>query len=200
MSETPQPAPEQQAGFIGRPSGQLHDYPVEVRWEVSRRHPYYLVFWNDALLYRQSEPDDQSPQALIRHAATIILSAIGVTGEPVAPETDFANLFEGDSNPAFLTGTVQPMTFRAIVSMLVHWLPPTVIADVGSILKVASDDTYAVPNDNDKRFFQERVALGNLARLASPTLDSFPSIPLFYVHLGASQRSITRDIEDQVRR
>ena len=40
---------------------------------------------------------------------------------------------------------------------------------------------------------------GDLGRIASPTLDSCFEIPLFFVHLGASQRSILRDMEDQVR-
>lgn len=41
--------------------------------------------------------------------------------------------------------------------------------------------------------------VSDLHRINSPALASCPETPLFYVHLGASQRSIVRDMEDQVR-
>jgi hypothetical protein len=37
-------------------------------------------------------------------------------------------------------------------------------------------------------------------QLASASLDSYPVIPLFYIHFGASQRTIAADMEDQVQR
>src|SRR3954470_6293930 len=166
MGETTQPTPEPPPGIVGRPPGQLHDYPIEVRWEVTRRHPYYLVFWNEALLYRQGTPGDESAQALLRHAAAMMLGSIGVTGEPVDPGTEFEKLIEGHPDPAFLTGSVQPITFRAVVAMLINGLPPAERAAVGALLMTADGDEYALPGDNDNRDLQKQLALGNLAQLA----------------------------------
>jgi len=42
--------------------------------------------------------------------------------------------------------------------------------------------------------------LDELTRTPSPALDSVPVAPLFYLHLGASQRSLIRDAEDQIQR
>ena len=200
MDETTSPTPEPQPGIVGRPPGQLHDYPVPVRWEVTRRHPYYLVFWDEALRYRRESPGDHSDRALLGLAAVMILGSIGVTGEPVGPETDFDRLIGGHTDPAFLTGSVQPISFRAVVAMLISGLPPAEREAVGALLLTVDGDEFAVPGDDADRDLQKKLALGNLARFVSPALDSCPEIPLFYIHLGVSQRSIARDVEDQVRR
>jgi hypothetical protein len=34
--------------LVNRPPFQLRSLPVPVRWEVSRRHPYYLLAWERA--------------------------------------------------------------------------------------------------------------------------------------------------------
>jgi hypothetical protein len=130
MDETTQPSPEGRLDPVARPPGQLHDYPVPVRWEVTRRHPYYLVFWKDALRYRRNRPGDHPAQVLLDHAAALILGSIGVTGEPVSPETRFEDLIGGDNDPAFLAGTVQPVTFRAVVAMLINGLSPAERGDI----------------------------------------------------------------------
>jgi hypothetical protein len=200
MDEATPPTDEPRHGIIGRPPEQLHDYPVQVRWEVTRRHPYYLLFWEEALRYRREAPGDRSDRTILGHAAVLMLGSIGVTGEPVGPETGFEELIEGHPDPTFLTGSVQPITFRAVVAMLINGLPPAERREVGLLLLSADADEFAVPGDNDNRDLQKRFALGDLTRLASPALDSCPEIPLFYIHLGASQRSIARDVEDQARR
>lgn len=200
MFETTEPTDGSYTGILPRPAGQLHDFPVSVRWEVTRRHPYYLAFWQNALLYRQNILGDDPAQALLRHAALFMLGAIGVTGKPVNPEVSFEHLLEGDCDPAFMSGSVQPMSFRSVVAMLINGLPPAERAVVGSLLVTGGDAEYAVAGDDLDGPFQKRRALGHLACLNSPALDSFPEIPLFYVHLGASQRSIVRDMEDQVHR
>ena len=109
---------------LARPQGQLHDLPTEIRWEATRRHPYYLVFWRNALLYRKGEMSDEPEHQLLCQAAHMMLGTIGVTGEPVSPDTSFEQLDDGSLDPAFLSGAVQPMTPRAIAIMLISTLPP----------------------------------------------------------------------------
>lgn len=120
MGKTTRPTSEEQPESFGRPPGQLHDFPVNVRWEVTRRHPYYLIFWNEALRSRRDPPGADSAEAGHRHVAMLILGSIGGFGEPVSPATDFPDLIAGAPDPAFLAGSVQPMTFRAVVAMLIH--------------------------------------------------------------------------------
>jgi hypothetical protein len=64
-------------GVVSRPPGLLQDYPMRVRWEVTRRHPYYLIFWSNGLLYRQNLLGDPA-QSLSRQVAALMLGTIGV--------------------------------------------------------------------------------------------------------------------------
>jgi hypothetical protein len=82
----------------------------------------------------------------------LVLSAFGVTGEPVSPATTFEELLANDTDPAFLVGSVQPMTLRSMVAMLINALPPAERAFVGSIFTTAGDYEYAVPGDDGSRF------------------------------------------------
>jgi hypothetical protein len=43
MTDPSQPKnqPEPETGLVVRPAGQLHDYPIDARWEITRRHPYF---------------------------------------------------------------------------------------------------------------------------------------------------------------
>lgn len=193
-------SPASQVDIISRPLNQLHDLPVRFRWEASRRHPYYLVFWSDAQRYRRSGLGTEPAQTLLRQAAMLMLGAIGVTGEPVAPATSFEELDEGDLDPAFLSGALQPMTLRSVAQMLINALPRAERAVLGSVLRVSCDDEYAVDGDDANGSFQKKRASLHLAQFASPSLDSYPDAPLFYIHLGASQRTIVQDVKEQVRR
>jgi hypothetical protein len=200
MNEATSPMTESQSDVIHRPREQLLDYPLDVRWEVTRRHPYYLAFWHQALLYRQNRLGDHRVEGMLGYAASLMLGSIGVSGEPVSPETPFRALIEGCNDPEFLCGSVQPISFRAVVAMLINGLPPAERAAVGALLTTGDDDEYLVPGDDDERTKEKQRALASLGRLISPVLDSYPDIPLFYVHVGASQRAITRDVEHQTRR
>ncbi|MCH8044526.1 MAG: hypothetical protein IID44_12490 [Planctomycetes bacterium] len=183
-----------------RPQGQLHDFPMEYRWEVTRRHPYYLVFWCEARLYHQREMGSDPEQGFLRHAAMLMLGLIGVNGEPVSPGTSFEDLGGCKIDPAFLSGAVQPMTLQAVSVMLINSLPPAERAVLGAILTTSGESEYAIVGDDAARSEQKRQALGRLAQMSSGALDSYPDAPLFYIHLGASLRSIERDLKNVVQR
>ncbi len=185
MTDSAKPNTEEsRADIIRRPPNQLHDLPVRFRWEVSRRHPYYLVFWSNARLYRHSEPDTPAAQLQLRQAAMLMLGAIGVTGEPVDPAQSFEELDGGDLDPAFLSGTVQPMTLRSIAAMLIGALPQADRCALAGILSTSADDHCAVDGDTADRSLQKTQAMSRLAQICSPALDSYPVAPLFYIHLA----------------
>ena len=54
-------------------------------------------------------------------AAMYMLGMIGVTGEPPDPTCSFEDL--GDLDPAFLSGSIQPMTIRNMISILIAAYP-----------------------------------------------------------------------------
>jgi hypothetical protein len=99
-----------------------------------------LVFWAQAGAFRRAEPTDHPGEEYLRFAAHLILSEIGVTGVPVSPETVSQELI-GSDNAAldFLTGTVQPVTFRGVVSMLLNGLPSVELEAVGDLLRAVHD-------------------------------------------------------------
>ncbi|HTU21383.1 MAG TPA: hypothetical protein VMG10_25315 [Gemmataceae bacterium] len=50
----------EESWIIPRPPAQLMDLPVNLRWEVSQRHPYYLRFWHlTHQLHQQLASDPQ---------------------------------------------------------------------------------------------------------------------------------------------
>lgn len=201
MSATPEQTPDDPPGLVRRPAGQLHDLPVEIRWEVSRRHPYYLMLWEEARRYRRGvQPGDPPGRAAAGYAATLALGALGVVGEPVDPAAPFADLVGPDGDPAFLSGSVQPMTLRSVAAMLIAVLPPSDRAAVGALLLSSGTEECYAGTGPDALPDYRAAALGELDRTPSAALDSVPVAPLFYVHLGASQRAIARDMEEQVRR
>ena len=184
------------AGIVARPQGQLQDLPVQFRWEACRRHPYYLVFWSDAHQYRQGAMADNLAQSLLRYAALLVLSSIGVTGDPVPPQTSFEEI---GADPAFLSGAIQPMTLRGFATILIQTLPEAERVVLAAILRTSSNDEYAVDDDDENRTMQKQRAVYELARIPSPAFDSYPEA-LYYIHMGASQRAIVRDIQAEVRR
>jgi hypothetical protein len=128
----------------------------------------------------------------------MILNSIGVTGEPVDPGIPFEKL--GDIDPIFLSGAIQPLTLRAIATMLISAMPAAERAALGAFFMSSGDAQYAIDGDDWRRSAQAMRAMDRLARVPSASLDSYPDAPLFYIHMGASQRTIVHDVEDFVRR
>ena len=70
------PSPAGPDGLVRRPAGQLHDLPIDIRREVTRRHPYYLGLWDAARLYRDHFQELTPDQRV---------AACAVLGGPLAP-------------------------------------------------------------------------------------------------------------------
>jgi hypothetical protein len=159
-----------------------------------------LTFWEGARRFRHPEANTSPTQQLLDHAALLMVGAIGVTGEPIDPATDFDRLSNSRSDPGFLSGSVQPMTLRSIAILLANALPAADQLAVGEVLQSLGDSNLTPDRDNTKIVEVKQAAFARLATLPSQALDSYPVLPLFYIHLQASQRSIDRDIQDQVSR
>lgn len=200
MVESPTSNDEDLPGVIVRPQLQLPDLPVKFRWEATRRHPYYLTFWQDALRYRSGDAGVEPAERMLLQAAHLMLAAIGAFGSPINPGTNFEDLEDGSSDPAFMSGSIQPISMRAIATMFMRNMPSAELAVLGALFMNAGSSEYAVEGDDNEHSLQKLNAMTHLDRIPSPLLDSYADIPLFYMHPEASQRTITQDIESHARR
>lgn len=186
----------QRVAVVERSSDHVLSLPVRFRWETTRRHPYYLALWENARRYRQGQFTERADEALC-HAAAVMLGAIGVTGEPVAPDLEFENL--GATCAPFLAGAVQPVTLRALATMLTWNLPPAELRVIAATFLSAVNPEYAIEGDDERQAGQRTAAIERLTQLASPSLDAIADAPIFHVHLASSQRTILDDLRQQMR-
>lgn len=53
-------------GLVPRPPFQLRSLPIEFRWEVTRRHPYYQAWWILAKRHYDSAPLESEYEPALR--------------------------------------------------------------------------------------------------------------------------------------
>ncbi|QDU59955.1 hypothetical protein Pan216_07900 [Planctomycetes bacterium Pan216] len=176
--------------FVPRSAEHVLNLPSKFRWEATRRHPYYLIFWKSAQRYRDGEFEGTT-ETIICNMAFRLLCLIGVTGKPVSPAIDYEDL--GDEEERSLVGSVQPMTLRSAALMLLANLPQAELLTLSGVFSVASKAEYA-EGERDQR----QHAIECLEKIVSPAFDSYAKAPLFYVHLQSSQRTIMDDLKTQL--
>ena len=164
--------------LVRRPRDVLMQLPPQFRWEVTRRHPYYLSFWQAA---RATVLEADPRVRLMKDAARILLLAIGFTSEPIDPATEAATLDEGQLLAAWRDGAVAPLSIRGFVGVL-SMLPATARLAIGNFLVDSASGSETV----EDRFERSR----QLHELALPELDQHPDLPMISVNLRASDRTI----------
>lgn len=181
---------DEHAGPVARPPFQLRSLPVSQRWEVTRRHPYYLMFWEMGSRFLRGESTDDPRMALMGPAAVVFLNAIGVSGEPPDPALPFSQLGGDGLHPAWLSGAVHPISFRGMSGLILAGLPKTTLMQLGVLLiEAAREDT-----EEGGSYLIE--ALLKLQRLDFPGLNEFPDEPLVSVNPAASGRTISTAMGD----
>ena len=108
--------------LVPRPLSVLQGLPVADQWEVTRRHPYYLLYWKYAQRFQRKESRCELETEL-DHVATIILYLIGVARDYPPPYTDAAEFTRG-MLPAWLNGAIAPLTYRTMAASLIMGLSP----------------------------------------------------------------------------
>lgn len=183
--------------FLQRPANQLTNYPLELRWELTRRHPYYLALWRDVRDYHKNPLAQEEPERQAYLMAKVALGQIGVTGIPIAPETPFADIAGDD--PAFLCGSVQPMTIRSIAALLLNLQNANLLRFLGDAFHRCADIVGDSSTEDDIRSAQ-RIGLLTAIRLAAHAeLDSVADIPLLLMNAAASLETIKADIGHQAK-
>lgn len=181
--------PQEEAYFVTRPPETLQLLTPEYRWEFTRRHPYYLMCWNEARRHRLSLSED-SLQFAWDEVFTTILLTIGVTGVPEDPSTAFVNLPGHPLPQVWASGAVAPTTIRNLAGCFL-FLPSKVRQAVGRLLLESVSDTDELEQQLQQAY--------RLMQLQEPLLDQFPSVPLISINLQAPQRAILEAVEAYVR-
>jgi hypothetical protein len=178
-------------GIISRPIDVLNSLPVAYRWECTRRHPYYLLFWEQAHQHWQN-PAKEGAEKLLGEAAVLMLQLIGVVSDPPSPETDFEALDVEPLSIAWREGAISAMTFRGLAGTMLRELPPQSRAATGNLLvKSASGDEDGAPPGYK--------ALSEFVALQDPSLDRSPVAPIIGVNVHAPLRTILQAVELQVK-
>src|SRR5262245_490434 len=122
--------------LVFRSTDVLMELPLEFQWEVTRRHPYYLRFWELAHRHYQNAHNGADPR---EEAAVMILRGIGVATDPVSPDSELDELETGPVSKAWKNGAVAPAMFRTLVSVLFLGLPADGRRQVGQFLLESSE-------------------------------------------------------------
>lgn len=176
---------------IKREPFQLRSLSIPMRWEVTRRHPFYQKLWKYSADFYQKKTTSTNPfEQLKRESAVELLALIGISGEPPDPSTPFSKLGESELNKAWLSGAVHPITLRGMAGILLATLPESTLGDLGQYLIEASGEK------NDKEKHSRDKSLSKLASYKCKALDSYPAEPLVSVNPAASQRQISEAIKN----
>lgn len=176
-----------------RASQTLLPLPLAYRWEFTRRHPYYLRFWEAAVRFH-SNPSDDPAQRLFEQTAVQILGGIGISPSvaPVNPKTGVDAFQSTALGEAWVGGAVAPATFRTLAGMLLAALPAAQRAELGRLLTESSE--YDSHHSRQMAGIYERFANFN-----DPVWNGFPDAPVLSVNLQMPQRAISEAIEQLVR-
>jgi hypothetical protein len=179
--------------LLPRPLQALMALPLAYRWEFTRRHPYYLKYWEAAAKFH-SNPSDDSTQRLFEQVAVQILAGIGIS-QSVAPINPKAGVdaFESTTlGAAWAGGAVAPATFRTLAGMLLVALPPPQRAELGRLLTESSE--------YDSRDSRQMAGIyDRFANLIDPVWSGFPAAPVLSINLQMPQRAISEAVEQLVR-
>lgn len=171
---------------LPRPPRQLRSLSVAQRWEVTRRHPYYLIFWTASRRFYNNEPLECPMDELLRQAAVAILGSIGAGGPPFDPSDSAEQVLRTDQGANWLAGTVHPVAFRGLMGLLIAALPERTLAGIGEFLT----RHFSQESSDDRRM----DALLEWARFADPQLDQYADEPILSISPSASIRALERDL------
>jgi len=179
------------SGIVPRPLPVLKELPVEYQWEFTRRHPYYLLFWEQAHLHLQN-PNDDTVEGMLGKAAVFMLNSIGVTGDPPPPGAGVEEIEASDLSRAWREGAIAQITFRGLAGLMLKELPPESRLTIGRLLvdSVSTDDGDA---PHGYHLFSEFL------QLKDPSLDKMPVAPIVGVNVNGPLRTISAAVEQWVR-
>ena len=93
---------------LSPPPGHFDTMPLQIRWEVRRRHPIYQRCWRNALRYQTGKSPADSKDAKTDFIAKLLLGVIGHLCEAIDPAIEFDELDGHKEQRSFwLSGAVR---------------------------------------------------------------------------------------------
>ena len=186
MSTEPIREDEQKLQDIGRPIGALMRLPLSHRWEFTRRHSLYLNYWEAAKQHRH-RPSDDLVAFREGEKAILMLTLIGVSGEPVSPSSSAEELTDDDLGQVWEGGAIAPLTFRGLISLLITAVPPEDRRGVADLIMESAR--------NSELGIHPYYLLQQFNQINNPLLDKLVPAPLLSINLHAPQRAIREAVE-----
>lgn len=132
-AESTTEASQEERWIFNRHSEILNRLSDEAKWEVTRRHPYYQMFWRSARADGSLDVPDQ-----LRDATRLVLQCIGVRGEYPSPATRFSELVPSTLNRAWLQGAISQVDVRNLSMLLVQILSPAALQELAEVFTMAA--------------------------------------------------------------
>ena len=176
-------------GLWQRPPFQFRSLPKKIRWEVTRRHPIYQIFWRPPDLDLGEGENQRRAESALSKLRLFLLGAICVGSERVDPATDFEQLAEGDLNSGWMSGAVHPLTNRQLAMLLIASLPNKTLGEVGLCMMNAAlgKDIAGEP--------RKQSELLKLKNMTMEGLDGFIDQPMVSINAAASSRDVRQAID-----
>lgn len=168
-----------------RPQYQFRSLSVPMRWEVTRRHAIYQIYWSDSFESLSDDPYLQELRQLMQKASTTVLAMIGFSGPAIPPETDF-NDIGSDPLPTWMAGSVHPISFKGLVGILLRHLPSEVLSEITDLFQQASS------NGTEEKY----EAMLRLNDLNGEELNAYPDDLIVALSPTASVRQLNSDLNN----
>ena len=176
-------------GLWQRPQLQLRSLPLKIRWEVTRRHPIYQIFWRPFNLdLGKGEDVQRQAESALSKLGRFLLSAICV-GVREDPSTEFEQLGEGDLKSGWMSGAVHPLTNRQLAILLIASLPDKALSEVGLCMMNAA---LAKDIGGEPRKESEIIKLNDMTHEG---LDGFVGSQMVSINPAASSRDVKQSID-----
>lgn len=174
--------------FLPRPKGQVQSLPAEFRWEVTRRHPAYVSFWEPAGEFFASLGNATPQEGMVRPIAAAIVNAVGVSGAAPDPSLEFDELGDQGNSNSWRSGAISPLTLRGMIDRLLVVLKPE---EFRQIMQSMLDAMESKDDENEQRM-EARLSL---QRIGDDPLDyAFPE-PLVTINPQMANGIVKRDLD-----
>ena len=154
------------------------------RWEVTRRHPHYLEYWEAASKIIRSESGEVS-QTRSLDLARLILLGIGISNQYPPPDTPFEKLDDHILASIWIDGVIAPQTMRSLLLNLINSLSPQGCLVAGTLMYQRG----TLEENNEDTLFNY---LQSVSECEWEELDSFPKGPLIALNPFATKNALEK--------
>jgi len=140
-------------GIVSRPAEVIDALSRPQQWEATRRHPYYLSFWQSASIV--DEPHSELERVL-SDAARFMLMAIGYVGPPQPPAKSAEELGITAQTGPWKEGAISRVTVRSLVVTLAgRLLPAETKRKIAELLLKSCDVDMQTPSEEHSAFVRD---------------------------------------------